>query len=267
MSDLFKKFFAGSVNHELDHAKGSLTMDSVRLALTGFVAGTLATAATAETFTLGFANLPTAQGWTYNPNGGGALPETAFYTATGTQLNQATEGFAPGTNDGYYARAVTFSGSTDFVLTATASIGSASGDTLGGGTIYPFGFILGLDSVYFGLNGSRLGSYSTLGGVQYFDLPAGFDASGNVDYRMIRTGASLTFTANGVTLFNGLVGPGALSDRVIIGDGTKFANATGNYSALRFSSDVPEPASWAMLVAGFGLVGAAVRRRRRVLVA
>ncbi len=31
--------------------------------------------------------------------------------------------------------------------------------------------------------------------------------------------------------------------------------------------DVPEPASWAMLIAGFGLTGAAMRRRRQVAVA
>jgi hypothetical protein len=30
---------------------------------------------------------------------------------------------------------------------------------------------------------------------------------------------------------------------------------------------VPEPASWAMLIAGFGLTGAAMRRRRRATVA
>ena len=30
---------------------------------------------------------------------------------------------------------------------------------------------------------------------------------------------------------------------------------------------VPEPASWAMLIAGFGLTGAAMRRRRRVTAA
>ena len=29
-----------------------------------------------------------------------------------------------------------------------------------------------------------------------------------------------------------------------------------------FASNVPEPSSWAMLIAGFGLVGAAARRRR-----
>ncbi|WP_372917730.1 PEPxxWA-CTERM sorting domain-containing protein, partial [Sandarakinorhabdus sp.] len=30
---------------------------------------------------------------------------------------------------------------------------------------------------------------------------------------------------------------------------------------------VPEPASWAMLIAGFGLTGAAMRRRRTVVAA
>ena len=34
----------------------------------------------------------------------------------------------------------------------------------------------------------------------------------------------------------------------------------GNFSASLFA--VPEPASWAMLIAGFGLTGAAMRRRR-----
>ena len=39
-----------------------------------------------------------------------------------------------------------------------------------------------------------------------------------------------------------------------------------NYEKLVFSaSDVPEPSVWAMLIAGFGLVGAASRRRRMVV--
>jgi hypothetical protein len=42
-----------------------------------------------------------------------------------------------------------------------------------------------------------------------------------------------------------------------------YASASGNFSA----NFVPEPASWAMMLAGFGLVGAAVRRRRSAVVA
>jgi hypothetical protein len=45
----------------------------------------------------------------------------------------------------------------------------------------------------------------------------------------------------------------AFSDGRLIGDGISFATPVG--------PAVPEPASWAMLIAGFGLVGAAQRRR------
>ena len=47
---------------------------------------------------------------------------------------------------------------------------------------------------------------------------------------------------------------------------TLLTNQTENWSGLTIGTAgaVPEPASWAMLIAGFGLVGAAARRRRPV---
>ena len=43
---------------------------------------------------------------------------------------------------------------------------------------------------------------------------------------------------------------------------TLTTNRTENWSGLTIgTAGVPEPASWAMLIAGFGLVGAAARRR------
>jgi hypothetical protein len=44
-----------------------------------------------------------------------------------------------------------------------------------------------------------------------------------------------------------------------------FGNDSYNY-AFRISDAVPEPANWAMLIAGFGLVGATMRRRRAATV-
>lgn len=45
-------------------------------------------------------------------------------------------------------------------------------------------------------------------------------------------------------------------------------NDSSDYEKLVFTSDaIPEPASWAMLIAGFGLVGAMQRRRRSALAA
>jgi hypothetical protein len=47
-----------------------------------------------------------------------------------------------------------------------------------------------------------------------------------------------------------------------------FGNfVTGTLPATPGPGPVPEPASWAMLIAGFGLVGATMRRRRRVSLA
>jgi hypothetical protein len=43
--------------------------------------------------------------------------------------------------------------------------------------------------------------------------------------------------------------------------------STGTSTGVLGTGAVPEPASWAMLIAGFGLTGAAARRRRAVAVA
>lgn len=40
------------------------------------------------------------------------------------------------------------------------------------------------------------------------------------------------------------------------------AGDQGNWDNVRLDGPVPEPASWAMMVAGFGMVGAGLRRRR-----
>lgn len=45
------------------------------------------------------------------------------------------------------------------------------------------------------------------------------------------------------------------------GDGNEYF---GTYAAQPGGGTVPEPASWALLIAGFGLTGAAARRRRRL---
>ena len=57
--------------------------------------------------------------------------------------------------------------------------------------------------------------------------------------------------------FSTYVGPGTYTFRVT-GDG---AGGIPAGLGLRLDSSVPEPASWAMMIAGFGLVGASMRRR------
>jgi hypothetical protein len=60
------------------------------------------------------------------------------------------------------------------------------------------------------------------------------------------------FNARGTTLYSGYL------------DGRDVLSVSTTFDA---AGAVPEPASWAMLIAGFGLTGAAARRRRAVAVA
>lgn len=63
---------------------------------------------------------------------------------------------------------------------------------------------------------------------------------------------------------------GTFSFDVIAGDSYGFFISTTDGALGRGAltiGAVPEPASWAMLIAGFGLVGAAARRRRAVVIA
>ena len=55
----------------------------------------------------------------------------------------------------------------------------------------------------------------------------------------------------------GLIDLGSGRFTMLDGEGNDFW-----FSAASFNNPVPEPASWAMMIAGFGLAGAAARRRR-----
>jgi hypothetical protein len=85
------------------------------------------------------------------------------------------------------------------------------------------------------------------------DLMTGVSfASGTVDASTIGSVTSFTFNAAGLNALN--------------------ANAGGLYGfggtlSIEGVPGVPEPASWAMLIAGFGLTGAVMRRRRTLATA
>lgn len=100
----------------------------------------------------------------------------------------------------------------------------------------------------------------------------------SIDYVLL-AGSSLTVSLfdSGLNLLDTLVLPAPRSNLNASFSFTAnnvsslvMSNAVGTFglSTLTFDSGVvPEPASWAMLISGFGLVGAVARRRRNVVAA
>lgn len=67
-------------------------------------------------------------------------------------------------------------------------------------------------------------------------------------------------------------GPGGTNTQVALGAGcptgtSLIASKIYSFTATGADSPVPEPSTWAMMIAGFGIVGAAMRRRARALLA
>lgn len=127
---------------------------------------------------------------------------------------------------------------------------------------YPFPARPGVE-LYFG--GLTPGS----GYTQFVDL----DSTQYATYEWLLLGDNVTYRINGRSYSDRSIPTGA-SQLLIIGDGSATnLTGTGAMQISRVSFDaapafstlpdtVPEPASWTMLIAGFGLVSAVMRRRR-----
>lgn len=85
----------------------------------------------------------------------------------------------------------------------------------------------------------------------------GFWGCGTFNPNMASDGFSTSAEVHGVLKFAGTF------------SSITFTDTTENWHGLTIgtSGAVPEPASWAMLIAGFGLTGAAMRRRRAAIAA
>ena len=225
--------------------------------------------ATATTYALGFSSLPSAQGWSYLTEGGGAgIPDSTLYTATGSSLFQNTLGIPTETRGGnFYTRGFTMDAGADFSLDVNARVSTFEGQTLGGSTIYPFSyfFTVGTTTGYsiFGVAGSRFGYLDQTGAVAYGDFAPGFSLGRFNDYRISRTNGLTSLSVNGVTLAS-YIAPLLGGNALELGEGTGFANASGEMRSFVFNtSSVPEPTTWGMMIIGFGIVGWSMRQRGR----
>lgn len=203
------------------------------------------------------------------------LTSDAGYTGRGLDLSAYATGaynftFGPIDVDG-------------FTFTAAPGGGgnSGRGATVGGGSygLTSNGFFGG-DAVYIGVD-SNTGYAQLLGTTGYAQMGFFFnyspqsdgdpatistlDAAGNVIDSFDLTALAPISTPNG---FNQFQFRGVAYDDATQIYGMRFG---GNYILVTGSEDgtpapsvggVPEPATWAMLLAGFGLIGFAARRRR-----
>ena len=103
-------------------------------------------------------------------------------------------------------------------------------------------------------------SFGITGGIfsQTAAFPDGFCGTGSIDPYSAGGGTTPTSVDNG-TCTNSSVGE--IAGDTLVSYNMAFINA---YLAAhpRAGGAVPEPATWAMMIAGFGMVGAAARRRR-----
>ncbi|MFZ4690297.1 MAG: PEPxxWA-CTERM sorting domain-containing protein [Polymorphobacter sp.] len=145
-----------------------------------------------------------------------------------------------------------------------------------GGVTY-FGFWLsaldGNNNVSFYQGGNLLFTYTAANAAAFINgLPNSGDYRGNPNANFLNQNdgepySFLNFYARGGTRF----------DQVVFSQGSSGGYESDNHTVGRWSRmsgtiiggnmDVPEPATWAMLVTGFGLVGFSARRRRNTAIA
>lgn len=154
---------------------------------------------------------------------------------------------------------------------ACAGIGTAASaaPTISFGTPDASGAVSGT----FGNEAIRRGTFTD---TFSFTLPAGFASTtisssfftnrrNNIDFTSVTlNGVDFDIGSTGNVEFRSLVGAPVMAGlQTITVIGT--SGGTGSYSGtISFSPGaVPEPASWAMLIGGIGMAGAALRRRRQ----
>jgi opacity protein-like surface antigen len=114
-----------------------------------------------------------------------------------------------------------------------------------------------------------------IGGVSFANFPAGVSATlsnftGATGLLNFTSGASTIFSFNLAGLVSANGRPPAFGTTVsnassfTYGDGTPITINAGSVGTLDAVAAVPEPATWAMMMLGFGMVGFGLRRRSNV---
>jgi len=113
---------------------------------------------------------------------------------------------------------------------------------------------------------SSPGVRTTSTGAAYFSLDGGLTSIASFSDGISNQGshwAPGTTSGGALALMIPALAPGQVENITLLDE--RAMDILG-YNLARFSPAVPEPASWAMILAGFGMVGTALRRRQRIAV-
>ena len=201
---------------------------------------------------LGFATLPSAQGFTYSAVGAHAgVPEANVFAVGGSVLTQNTIGQSNGVTGGsiFYQITGIISTTESKQLRVRARVlqsqGSAN-DPNGLGGLF-FGFNTGVVQYGFSLTPTRV---AYLGAGVLVAVAGTFDNSTLFhDYVFDWTPPnSWQLRRDGTLIQSGTVGFGFSANRLMFGDGSGGANANAEITAYRFLQGVPttstEPTTW-----------------------
>jgi hypothetical protein len=238
---------------------GKFDMNKAIIAAALF-AGTLAQPALAA----GYVNV-----WTTTFESGffesiGPFPSTSLSITFGGS-NIESSGTTPGTGSKYLRNAT--AGTTTFGVSGLGSHNSLklsfdiefldSWDGFDGACCAPDWLFANVDGTSYQWTSNTVGGTSPVFAPGVFSVPAGFYAA-NPSWPdvIVHYDFLIPHTASNFTLAFNAGGAGFQ-----FGDDESWAIDNFSLSAAA----VPEPASWAMLIAGFGLVGAVARRRRTAI--
>jgi hypothetical protein len=218
-----------------------------------------------------------------NPNGVwsftyGSLPSTSGLLSHQTALNNGNHLY-PAVANGMWGAGPDLNTNTPEIFKAAvdgSSAGLTNSDFLTGDIVLHSPNSFG-DSIFVNWTAPTAGSISIGGGVWYAhsSVDRAFDSTIYLN-SSVQSSATInsTFNRDNQLVFGGSTTLQA-GDVISIGFAKSAGQQFGSLSGLRFTVDfmpsvtppaVPEASTWAMMIAGFGAVGFAMRRRRSATV-